>query len=384
MTLLVDSALRATVILVAGWLTVRLLASASADLRRVIWRIVIATVALMPALGLLAAASPRVTEELAVLAIPVATEAVAEAASSVPWMPIVWVVGCLAVLLRLGLGLFQVAHWSRKAGVDEGVRYSARVAMPMTWGFVRPVILLPAAARSWASDERELVVRHELAHVEHRDWAWQMLSQLVCAVFWFHPLVWVAHRGLCREAERAADDRVLGRGVDAPAYAAQLVKVARAASLASSTAVAMAQASTLEDRVRHVLRTGANRGPAQHRVVLAFVVVAVALGVSMASLRGQQVFQVNDPGISRPVLIKQVHPIYPADAKAEGVQGTVILQLQVSEEGVPEFVRVVRSVDDRLDRSAIDAVEQWRYAPARRDGEPVRVELTCTINYTLR
>ena len=69
---------------------------------------------------------------------------------------------------------------------------SDRVAMPMTWGWRQPVILLPATASEWQSPRRTVVLRHELAHVKRADVVTQSLAQWACAAYWFNPVVWFA------------------------------------------------------------------------------------------------------------------------------------------------------------------------------------------------
>ena len=69
---------------------------------------------------------------------------------------------------------------------------SDRVAMPMTWGWRQPAVLLPATAAGWQSARRTVVLRHELAHVKRADVVTQVLAQWACAVYWFNPVVWLA------------------------------------------------------------------------------------------------------------------------------------------------------------------------------------------------
>ena len=58
-------------------------------------------------------------------------------------------------------------------------------AMPMTWGALRPVVLLPEDARSWPAARRREVLTHELAHVSRGDWVARLIAALACAVYWF-------------------------------------------------------------------------------------------------------------------------------------------------------------------------------------------------------
>ena len=161
---------------------------------------------------------------------------------------------------------------------------SDRAAMPMTWGWRRPVILLPAGASSWPSERRSVVLRHELAHVKRADVLTQLLARLACAVYWFNPLVWFAAYRLRVERERACDDAVLQLGTRASDYANHLLDIARehrAPGLCASAAVAMARRSQLEGRMLAILAPGVRRAASRSTAMLAAALLTgAALAVS--------------------------------------------------------------------------------------------------------
>jgi TonB family protein len=87
--------------------------------------------------------------------------------------------------------------------------------------------------------------------------------------------------------------------------------------------------------------------------------------------------------IKPPRRLVNVNPVYPEDAKAAGIEGVVILEITIAEDGKVSDARVVSSVP-ALDQAAIDAVVQWVYEPTLLNGAPVEVLLIVTINFTLQ
>lgn len=91
-------------------------------------------------------------------------------------------------------------------------------------------------------------------------------------------------------------------------------------------------------------------------------------------------------GVSTPRLLRQVKPAYTSDAMRAKVQGTVLLQCTVQADGSVADIRVLRSLDPvfGLDQEAIKAARQWQFAPGTRMGEPVKVEITIELSFSLR
>jgi TonB family protein len=82
-------------------------------------------------------------------------------------------------------------------------------------------------------------------------------------------------------------------------------------------------------------------------------------------------------------LITRITPAYPPAAKQARVQGTVELGATISKEGIPIELRVISAPNDDLAESSLEAVRQWRYRPTLLNGEPVEIETTIIVNYTL-
>jgi protein TonB len=84
-----------------------------------------------------------------------------------------------------------------------------------------------------------------------------------------------------------------------------------------------------------------------------------------------------------PVKTTHVAPLYPVVARQTHIEGVVILEAVLDDQGRVESVRVLRSIP-MLDQAAVDAVRQWRFTPALLNGQAVPVVMTVTVNFTLQ
>ena len=438
---------------------------------------------------------------------------------------LIWVLGALFVVGKLMGGLARLAWVSARSKPVVGgdwaqialefckslhiarpvqlLQCADAASMPLTWGMLRPRILLPASAQEWSAARRRAVLSHELAHIARHDWFVQICAELARGMYWFHPLVWFAGTSLRNESERACDDSVLNSGINASDYASQLLDLARTLKNAHrgwSTALAIARPSNLERRFIAMLNPKQNRGGLSRGAGLLTKIAAVCLLLPLAALRlpGQNlsgkftgtIFDISDatvpnativmtnhkantvdmtvsdaegnfvfkslpageyemkvlkpgfavyrapqvvlePGrdfalnaklqmgdltesvdvkaegsaksavaqaaekpntmririggnVEAARLITKVQPIYPASAKERGAQGSVLLHAIVSKDGRPLSMQVLNSqIDPELARAAVEAVSQWRYQPTLLNGEPVEIDTTIAVNFTL-
>jgi len=439
---------------------------------------------------------------------------------------LLWMLGALFVVVKILLGLARLALVSaRSAPVMEegwvhlvssqctrlGITRPVQIllstnpaSMPLTWGFFRPRILLPAGAMEWSAERRKTVLSHELAHIARHDWLAQIFAELTRATYWFNPLVWFACARLRSESEHACDDSVLNSGVDPAHYANQLLELARTLKNAHrswSTALAIARPSNLERRFIAMLNPKLSRGGISRRTGLLLKIAAFCLILPLAAIRlpgqnlsgkftgtvfdpsdgavpnativmtnhkantvdmtvsdaagnfvfkalpaGEYELKVLKPGfavyrapqvmlepgndltktakldigglnetvdvrgegsaktaealeaeakskamririggsVEAAKVITKVQPVYPQSAKAAGAQGSVLLHAVVGKDGTPLSLQVLNSqINPELARAAVEAVSQWRYQPTLLNGEPVEVDTTITVNFTL-
>jgi beta-lactamase regulating signal transducer with metallopeptidase domain len=145
-----------------------------------------------------------------------------------------WLAGSLTLLAMLGWNLHRFRSMARDgcelttdgyAPSGTRVILSQTCSVPCTAGLWRPMILLPAASANWSPAELRAALEHERAHSSRRDPIFHALAEVLSALYWWNPLVWLTAGRLRLEAERAADDVVLSAGVSARDYAAQLLRL---------------------------------------------------------------------------------------------------------------------------------------------------------------
>jgi beta-lactamase regulating signal transducer with metallopeptidase domain len=232
-----------------------------------------------------------------------------------------WVIGIAIVVLRSIAALIGLVLLRRNSAPlreripslpDIGRAYQIRVSTkpqgcgPVTWGFVRPVILLPFASKFWPQERLQAVLLHELAHIRRRDSVTQFLSLIACALYWPNPLVWIGARTMRGDAEMAADDAVIVSGVRPSSYAGELLQLAsefrsRQSALAG-VSLFMAAPSQLETRVASVLAPKSLRSGVTAMDVLKITSVGI-LAVGAIAL-------------ARPSLAQDAPPAPPSVAEA--------------------------------------------------------------------
>lgn len=214
-----------------------------------------------------------------------------------------WLLGCALLGLRLLRSVTAARRLVARSTPVEHAAVSAAAARvglrravalrvsetpvgPMSWGLLRPSIVLPGEYATWSDARLDAVLTHELAHVRRWDCLVQLAVLGVRALLWFHPLVWMAARQVHAEQEQACDDAVVRSGGVASDYAEDLVKLAaslQSGGRAALVGAAIADRSELLRRVRYLLDPTTARPRVGRRVVVgtvgAVTMVAASLGV---------------------------------------------------------------------------------------------------------
>ncbi|WP_170157284.1 M56 family metallopeptidase [Roseimicrobium gellanilyticum] len=231
-----------------------------------------------------------------------------------PWLGLAWFAGMALLTLRLVASHLLLSRTARRAlrittgPIANSVQRAAtqlklqappRVFLdsqdriPMVWGIWHPKLLLPAQAASWDDERLDAVLLHELAHVRRRDMGTLCFAQVVCAFFWFHPLVWLAAWRLRMESEQASDDLVIQSGMRSSTYAEHLLHLATHLATPRSmhaSGLAMARPSQLETRLHAILesRTNRRRVSLRHAILTGVFTLTLLIPLSMLQAAEQK------------------------------------------------------------------------------------------------
>lgn len=313
----------------------------------------------------------------------------------------------------------------RVIGARAEIRYVDRAKLPMTFGLIKPIVLLPSRLRDHPEHVRRAVVAHELVHVHRRDWACVIVEEVVRAVFWFHPAMWWLISTVQLAREEVVDELTVLVTGQRRTYVEALLAFADETPLAPAPAFA---------RRRHLFRRmmllskEAFMSPRQIVASCAVMSLIVASGGWYAvrafplvgaapemhfSPRPQETTSTerlhSGPGPleRKAVPITPENPVprrvnvtraeYPAEAAAQAATARVRLQITLDELGRIAEVRVAgydlrfaseqrvddpqarRRVLDAFVESAATAVRQWRYEPPYQ----APISFPVTISFSL-
>jgi beta-lactamase regulating signal transducer with metallopeptidase domain/tetratricopeptide (TPR) repeat protein len=267
---------------------------------------------------------------------------------------------------------------------DVRLLRSPRVAVPIVWGFFRPVLLLPPDVVTWPVERLRVVLLHELAHLQRWDGVSLLLTRAAVSLFWFHPVAWSLERAGRSECERACDDLVLASGTKPSDYADHLLAIARtmpAFDPFRSVTLAMSRKTQLEGRLLSILQRDATRRVFSGRNVAIACALAVAVIVPVSALRliarpaevqnAKQVIVEEPQGrTSEPKIASDAEVDVTPDV--EKIGDYLLAKLGKYDKRADRFLGEPRNAEERYDR-AYDLYHNDRYEEAaaafRRAGD---------------
>jgi TonB family protein len=276
---------------------------------------------------------------------------------------------------------------------------ASRGTVPHTFGWRRAVIVLPEDTRDELASR--LILSHELTHIRRGDFAAQYAEQLVKATFNFHPMVHRLVRDLHRYRELSCDADVIGMRPDlVKSYASLLLDfVGTPAQPKPSVVLSMATSSK---HIQERIQTMKTSYPTSTRFS---AIMPIALFVLISGILTLGRITSNQPPPPPPppdapvpevfVVVermpepigglKAIHDrvVYPEIAKKAGIEGRVVVEFIVDEQGNVTEPRVLRGIGGGCDEAALDAIKATKFTPGMQRGRPVKVQFQIPIVFRL-
>jgi TonB family protein len=295
------------------------------------------------------------------------------------------VAGMAVRLVWLAIGLLKLARyrrngvptpmppeWSAAAG-HATLLVSDEINGPVTFGFFRPVVLLPAGFESMSDAMRDAILFHELTHVERRDWLFTFGEELVRAVFWFHPAVWWVLGEIQLAREQTVDQSVIEMTQARDPYVDTLLAMAGLSVNGNSPEMDLAPAPLflrrrhLKQRVMGIVQEAVmskTRLMIAQAAALGLMAMACWFITGAIPLQAQAQMVVDGPGVTVNMngsqLMHRTPVMYPGDALMRGVEGTVVVQVRLDANG--EVIDdAILSGPDELRKSVQQTVLSWHF-----------------------
>jgi D-alanyl-D-alanine endopeptidase (penicillin-binding protein 7) len=306
-----------------------------------------------------------------------------------------WAACAGALGLRLVLGLLWIGRATRTRALDPlwqarlsslarrcGITRELRLrvvdglASPVTAGWWRPVVLVPASLLTGMDAALlEALLAHELGHVRRHDYLVNLVQNVVESLLFYHPAVWWISRRIRFEREQIADD-FAARQLGEPRRLALALSELERMQFGVSRLAQAANGGDLVGRIRRLLRPSTQALDWQAAIPVLGLALACAAHAHVAAPHAPALSKQAAAGHFQAALIDFntcAKPMYPHSELGAGHQGTVQLRFLVGTDGA-----ILRSRVDRtsgypaLDQAALDALNKCQFKPARKNGVPAQ------------
>jgi TonB family protein len=316
------------------------------------------------------------------------------------WTLPVWSLGVLVFALRLALSCRHVAALRRMGYAAEGqvagavsllarrmkvgrairVLISSAAESPSVIGWLRPVILLPAATLAGLEPEQlQAVLAHEIAHIRRHDYLVNLAQTLVETLLFYHPAVWWVSARIRHERELCCDDAAVAMCGDAVFYARALTSLERLRGAMPRLVLGSAGGSLLY-RIRRLAGAKQETGLSKLSGILALALGLACFAATVHWAKAQQTMQQQQlpeewgiTVLSTGEVLHRDRVPYPEATYKNGIQGTVILEATLDQSGNVADAHVL-SGPQELRKTALQAVLQWQFANGRA-GETQQVSI---------
>ena len=196
-----------------------------------------------------------------------------------PILSLIWAGGLLLMLLYMAFSYFKVWQKSRLSVHREGnVWYCDEPGSPFVFGLLRSRIYIPS---DLSGEAEACVLAHERAHIARKDPFWKLLGFLLLSLHWFNPILWISYGLLCRDIEKACDERAIrGESLEyRKSYSSSLLALSAPKHWISACPMAFGEVG-IKERVRAALRY---KKPAVWTVVIMVIISLFAAGCALTN-----------------------------------------------------------------------------------------------------
>ncbi len=300
------------------------------------------------------------------------------------WALPLWSIGVCCFALRLVRGCRQISGLRASGRESDSAlgetveRLASRLGMkgpvevmisaiaesPSVVGWLRPVILLPAASLAGLTPEQlESVLAHELAHIRRHDYTVNVLQAVVETLLFYHPAVWWISGRIREERELCCDDMAVACCQDAVGYARALTELEKIRSGAREQFALAADGGSLLARVERLVGVEHPRArTSTATALLALLIGTACLALNSGWMKAQTKVEM---GASE---VRHREPVpYPESAWKAKVRGTVVLEVTLDMNSAVVDAKVL-SGPMELRRAALQSVLQWRFVQSAAGG----------------
>lgn len=423
-----DSSLQLGLLFAFIWIATKIFRNQSARFLYLVWLVFFVKAILPPSIripGFFSTPDIFPMQKFPTVALPI-VQTVAEPQISLSYMGfafLVWFFGMAGLFILFVVKNFRfhrriiASHreiqLSTQIPIPKNIRIfvSPEISSPFVMGLFSSRIYVPEHALTWPENEIRAVIYHELAHIQRRDIFVILLQNLIQLAYFFHPFVWIANIQAARFREKACDDFAIqtmqGSSSDYSKFLLNsLDRVVKWQAIPSLTNFFHPSRKILFQRFEYILTRkehAMNKLTWLHKLVLAgmlmfAVVISCDKKESMdQSVNPNVVLEKTSSDIPEGFVPydKEPSPIggfnairenlhYPELARRAGIEGTVILYVQIDEQGDVVNTRVIKSLGDNgCDEAAVEAIKKVKWIPAEADGKPVKVWISVPVRFKL-
>jgi D-alanyl-D-alanine endopeptidase (penicillin-binding protein 7) len=308
--------------------------------------------------------------------------------AKLPWLVLCWAACAAALTMRMALGLLWIGRVARtragnqqwqarlsdmaqRFGVTREVRLRVvdNLASPITAGWWRPVVLVPASLISgMPPDLLEALLAHEMGHVKRFDYLVNLGQNVVETLLFYHPAVWWISGRIRAEREQIADDLAASHLGEPRRLAMALSELEKFQFSAHHLALA-ANGGDLMSRIKRLVRPDAQALNWKAAIPVIGLAAACVAGcahtpakVQAAPLRTTAVADFSSC----------LKPVWPKQSLRDENTGTVTLAFLINKDGTVADSKLLKSSGYApLDMAAREGISRCRFKPATLDGQPV-------------